>query len=94
MFGALIRKIFIVMKVLKSTENISTKVQSRRSNQIYSVLTVMFTIVLDAVIMIPWNILSPSLPAVKSFKVPFIGAYYSSSRVEKRREESGALCVF
>ena len=76
MFGALIRKIFIVMKLLESTKNISTKVQSRRSNQIYSVLTVLFTIVLDAVIIIPWNILSPSVPSGKTFKIPFFGTYY------------------
>jgi hypothetical protein len=84
MLGALIRKIFIVMKVLESTENISTKVQSRRLNQIYSVLTVIFTIVLDAAIIIPWNVISPSVPSGKSFKVPFIGAYRERRREEKR----------
>lgn len=77
MLGALIRKIFIVMKLLESTEDISTKVGSRRSNQIYSVLTVIFIIVLDATIIIPWNILSPSVPSGKSFKVPYIGTIYS-----------------
>lgn len=79
MLGALIRKIFIVMKLLESTEDISTKVGSRRSNQIYSVLTVIFIIVLDATIIIPWNILSPSVPSVKSFKVPYIGTMYSKT---------------
>ena len=73
MFGALIRKIFIVMKVLESAQNISTKVQSQRSNQIYSVLTVLLVMLMDAVIIIPWNILSPSAPSAKSFKVPDIG---------------------
>ena len=75
MFGALIRKIFIVMKVLESAQNISTKVQSQRSNQIYSVLTVLLVIMMDAVIIIPWNILSPSAPSGKSFKVPDIGTF-------------------
>jgi hypothetical protein len=93
MLGALIRKIFIVMKVLESTENISTKVQSRRLNQIYSVLTVIFTIVLDAAIIIPWNVISPSVPSGKSFKVPFIGAYGERRREEKIRKESGLSLV-
>lgn len=73
MFGALIRKIFIVMKLLQSAENIGTKVQSQRLNQIYSVLSVLLVIMLDAVILIPWGIYSPSVPSGKSFKVPDIG---------------------
>ena len=73
MFGALIRKIFIVMKVLESAQNISTKVQSQRSNQINSILTVLLVIIMDAVIIVPWNVLSPSAPSAKSFKVPDIG---------------------
>ena len=77
MFGALIRKIFIVMKVLESAQNISTKVQSQRSNQIYSVLTVLLVMLIDAVIIIPWNLLSPSSPSAKSFKVPDIGENYT-----------------
>ena len=80
MFGAFIRKIFIVMRVLESAQNISTKISSQKTNQRFSVLTVLLVILIDGVIIIPWNLLSPSAPSGKSFKVPNIGMKCNSNR--------------
>ena len=73
MFGALIRKIFIVMRLLQSSKNLAAKVQSQRCNQISSVLTVFLMISVDAAIIITWSMLSPGVPSGKAFKIPYIG---------------------
>jgi hypothetical protein len=81
MFGALIRKIFIVMRLLQSSKNLAVKVQSQRHNQICTVMTVLLMIAFDAVIIVTWSLLSPAIPSAKIFKVPFIGEilYLTSS---------------
>jgi hypothetical protein len=72
MLGALIRKIFIVMKLLETTKTMS-KGSSKRNNHLYSVLSVVFCAAIDAAIIIPWQVLSPSVPTEKGFLVPSIG---------------------
>jgi hypothetical protein len=77
MFGALIRKIFIVMRLLQSSKSLAVKVQSQQYNQICTVMTVLLMIAFDAVIIVTWSLLSPAIPSAKTFKVPFIGEIFS-----------------
>eukprot|EP00596_Hydrurales_sp_CCMP1899_P000141 CAMPEP_0119055568 /NCGR_PEP_ID=MMETSP1177-20130426/75791_1 /TAXON_ID=2985 /ORGANISM="Ochromonas sp, Strain CCMP1899" /LENGTH=1294 /DNA_ID=CAMNT_0007036121 /DNA_START=125 /DNA_END=4009 /DNA_ORIENTATION=- len=71
MFGALVRKITIALNVL----NNSTKMvrgSSKFRNQFYSAIFVLCCILIDCVILIPWTLISPSVPTDMGFTVPLI----------------------
>jgi hypothetical protein len=68
MFGALVRKIYIALQVLKSSEKL-TRTTSKKMNVFFSVMALLFCIIIDLIILIPWTLVSPSVPTDKSFKV-------------------------
>ncbi len=76
MLGALIRKMFVVLKLLsvaKHMRSARTKPPNRRMNQAWSVLAICLMLLGDAVICIAWTIVSPAVPQAKSFAVPVAG---------------------
>lgn len=46
-----------------------SKVQPKIVNQIYSVFAVLLCVLIDAAILIPWTLTSPSAPTDRLFKV-------------------------
>jgi hypothetical protein len=79
MFGALVRKIFVVMSVLDKNRNIQTSGLSRRIRryaciQWGSLYFVVGCLLIDIIIMIPWMEVSPPIPQTRYFDVPLVGS--------------------
>lgn len=68
MFGALVRKIQIALNVLNNS-NKMVKGSSKYRNQFFSVTFLLCCVLIDAVILIPWTLVSPSVPTDRRFTV-------------------------
>jgi hypothetical protein len=71
MFGALVRKIHIALSVLNNS-NKMVRGSSKYRNYFFSATFLLCRILIDAVILIPWTLISPSVPTNKGFTVPLI----------------------
>jgi hypothetical protein len=96
MVGALIRKIRVALQVLKSSEKL-TKTISKKMNMIYSIIALLFCILIDLVILLPWTFVSPSVPTDKIFQVKIYLCMYitfiSNLFVRKVSPSFSCLCM-
>jgi hypothetical protein len=74
MFGALVRKIFVVLNVLNASKQMKkSRKRGKSGSQIWSVLAVFWCIMVDIIILVPWTAYSPMAPTAKAFLVPSVG---------------------
>mmetsp|Transcript_9320 Transcript_9320/g.9396 ORF Transcript_9320/g.9396 Transcript_9320/m.9396 type:complete len:1334 (-) Transcript_9320:2058-6059(-) len=74
MFGALVRKIFVVMKLLDKVSKMKkTSKDSKKENQRWSMLSMFFCVLIDIVVLIPWTAVSPMKPESRLLPAPHVG---------------------
>jgi len=77
MFGALIRKIFVVMRLLNRVHiSVRSQKDGKKRHRRWSFLSVIICVLIDLIVLLPWTFISPITPQTRRFLVPHIGTVY------------------